>query len=382
MCISLSAVTEHFTPVMHGMWKKGSKHITRERVPNTPEDGGLCDCSTLRIVPAEVLLCDVSRRSRQSPEQQNSVSFEKVVNRVFEPGERAMTQNIGELFICATPIGNLEDITLRALRVLREVDLIAAEDTRRTRKLLTHFDIHTALISYHQHNALSRIPELVSRLKSGQNIAVVSDAGTPGISDPGLKLIQAAIEEEITIIPIPGPSAVVTALVAAGFDTDVFVFGGFIPRSGREKREFIEKAGREHHTTVLYETPHRLIDTLRWCVEMMPERPLAICRELTKMHEEILRGYPQALLEHFRETPPRGEFVLVLSAVAEEQKGTEAEAEEDYHDCPIEEAVRDLLAEGYDKKTAIKTVAQRRGIPKREVYGAVIDIPAVHKGEP
>lgn len=291
-----------------------------------------------------------------------------------------MTQDIGELFICATPIGNLEDITLRALRILREVELIAAEDTRRTRKLLTHFDIHTSLISYHQHNALSRIPELISRLKSGQNIAVVSDAGTPGISDPGLKIIQAAIKENINVVPIPGPSAVITALVVAGYDTDIFVFGGFIPRSGREKRQFMEKVAREHHTTVLYEAPHRLINTLRLCVAIMPERPMAICRELTKAHEEVIRGYPQALLEHFQEIPPRGEFVLVLSGI-EEKQGYIKPEEYKYQDKPMEEAVVELMEQGYDKKTAVKAVARERGIPKREVYRVTIDIPAIYKGD-
>lgn len=290
-----------------------------------------------------------------------------------------MTQEIGKLFICATPIGNLEDITLRALRVLREVDLIAAEDTRRTRQLLTHFDIHTALISYHQHNELSRIPELIQRLKAGHDIAVVSDAGTPGISDPGQKLIQAAIEENLPVVPIPGPSAVVTALVAAGFDTDVFVFGGFIPRSGRRKREFMDKVRREHRTTVLYESPHRLLNSLKLCTDIMPERPMAICRELTKVHEEVVRGYPKALLDHFQATSPRGEFVLVLSAVEEGQG--EMDVVNECDDRPIDEAVLDLLAQGYNKKTAIKMVAEERGIPKREVYAAVINIPAVRPGE-
>ncbi|NLJ24863.1 MAG: 16S rRNA (cytidine(1402)-2'-O)-methyltransferase [Firmicutes bacterium] len=288
-----------------------------------------------------------------------------------------MKENIGELFICATPIGNLEDITLRAIRILREVDLIAAEDTRRTRKLLTHFDIHTALMSYHQHNAVARIPELITRLKNGDDIAVVSDAGTPGISDPGLGLIKAAIEQGIPVVPVPGPSAVVTALVVAGFETDTFVFAGFVPRRGREKRQFIEKVAEEYRTTVLYETPHRLINTLKMCMTTMPDRPIAVCRELTKVHEEILRGTPHLLLEHFEKTPPRGEFVLVISEVSEKRGGAKSEVGDESQDPPIEEAVMELLAKGYDKKTAIKMVAEDRGIPKREVYGAAINIPAL-----
>jgi len=291
-----------------------------------------------------------------------------------------LTQNIGKLFICATPIGNLEDITLRALRVLKEVDLIAAEDTRRTRQLLTHFDIHTPLISYHRHNALSRIPDLIARMKSGLDIGVVSDAGTPGISDPGQKLIQAAIEEGISVVPIPGPSAVITALVASGYETGVFVFGGFIPRSGRQKRQFMEKVAREYRTTVLYETPHRLLDTLRMCADVMPRRSIAVCRELTKLHEEILRGLPELLLEHFEETRPRGEFVLVFSAMQEDEE-MQPTVPNDFTDRPIEEAVRYLLGQGYNKKSAIKMIARERGIPRREVYKAAIDIPAVNTEE-
>ncbi|MGI6565951.1 MAG: 16S rRNA (cytidine(1402)-2'-O)-methyltransferase [Firmicutes bacterium] len=285
-----------------------------------------------------------------------------------------MTQSCGELFICATPIGNLEDITLRALRVLREADLIAAEDTRRTRQLLTHFDIHTPLLSYHQHNAAGRIPELIRRLKSGESIAVVSDAGTPGISDPGQELIQAAIQEGLPVVPVPGPSAVITALVAAGFDTSAFVFGGFIPRGRREKREAMERVAREPRTTVLYEAPHRLRDTLRLCAELMPQRPMAVCREMTKVHEEIVRGNPAFLLEHFEENNPRGEFVLVFSAV--DESSIPADAEGAGEGLTIEERLAELLEQGYDKKAAIKTVARERGVPRREVYDAAIDLPA------
>jgi len=285
-----------------------------------------------------------------------------------------VTELSGKLFICATPIGNLEDITLRALRVLREVDLIAAEDTRRTRQLLSHFDIHTPLISYHQHNTASRIPELIQRLKSGESIAVVSDAGTPGISDPGQELIQAAVRENLPVVPVPGPSAVITALVAAGYDTSAFVFGGFLPRNRRAKREALEEVAREHRTTVLYEAPHRLLDTLRLCADLMPERPVAVCRELTKVHEEIVRGKPSFLLQYFEENIPRGEFVLVFSAV--DRGSMSSSPEESGGELTVEERLASLLEQGYDKKTAIKIVAQERGISKREVYGAAINLPA------
>ncbi len=282
---------------------------------------------------------------------------------------------IGTLYVCATPIGNLEDITLRALRVLAEVNLIAAEDTRRTRKLLTHYDIHAPLISYHQHNAASRTQELIDKLKVGVCIALVSDAGTPGISDPGQEIIEKAIQEGIPVIPVPGPSAVITALTIAGYATDTFTFCGFVPRGRREKRQFLEDVGRWPQTTVLYEAPHRLLDTLRVLGETMPKRSLAVCRELTKVHEEVVRGLPQDILEHFAETPPRGECVLVLSAqtalpcLADDAIST---------NMPVPEAVLQLMTGGMDKKSAIKQVAKERGIPRQEVYKAAIEIPPVN----
>ena len=280
----------------------------------------------------------------------------------------------GTLYVCATPIGNLEDITLRALRVLAEVHLIAAEDTRRTRKLLTHYDIHTPLISYHQHNTASRTLELLDKLKVGVDIALVSDAGTPGISDPGQEIIEKAIQEGIPVIPVPGPSAVITALTIAGYATDTFTFCGFVPRGRREKRRFLEDVGQWPHTTVLYEAPHRLLDTLRVLGETMPKRSLAVCRELTKVHEEVVRGLPQEVLVHFDHASPRGECVLVLSAQA---AGQPQENDEVGSSMPLPEAVLQLMAEGVNKKSAIKQVAKERGIPRREVYKAVIDIPAV-----
>jgi 16S rRNA (cytidine1402-2'-O)-methyltransferase len=285
-------------------------------------------------------------------------------------------ETTGALYVCATPIGNLEDITLRALKVLGEVQLIAAEDTRRTRKLLTHYDIHTPLISYHQHNRLSRIPELVSKLKSGADIALVSDAGTPGISDPGQEIIQIAIQEGISVIPIPGASAVLAGLIIAGYETDIFTFCGFVPRGRREKRQFLEEVSKWSHTVVLYEAPHRLIDTLQVFGVTMPQRPLAICRELTKVHEEVVRGLPQELLEHFEAVSPRGEFVLVLSAQRGEQLDTESNRGEPEEMVPIPAAVLQLMAEGVEKKAAIKQVARERGVSRRDVYRAVIDIPA------
>ncbi|NLJ85914.1 MAG: 16S rRNA (cytidine(1402)-2'-O)-methyltransferase [Firmicutes bacterium] len=285
-----------------------------------------------------------------------------------------MKESAGTVFVCATPIGNLEDITLRALRILREVDLIAAEDTRRTRKLLTHYDIHTPMISYHQHNAPARIPKLLDELKAGTNVALVSDAGTPGISDPGQEMIKAAIEAGIAVSPVPGPSAVIAGLISAGYKTDTFLFAGFVPRKGRTKERFLEEICKGPHTTVLYEAPHRLIDTLQALQTVAPQRSLAVCREMTKIHEEVMRGLPGELLEHFEKVRPRGEFVLVLSPQEEQVDGaTESEASQE---ISVKEAILQLMAEGMDKKAAIRRVAEERGLPKRDVYRTAIDIPA------
>lgn len=217
----------------------------------------------------------------------------------------------GRLYVISTPIGNLEDITLRALRILKEMPLIAAEDTRRTGQLLRHFEIKTPLISYYEHNRFNRIPRIMKHLLSGKSLGVVTDAGTPGISDPAYKLIRAAIEESITVESVPGASAAISALVSSGLPTDRFIFEGFLaPKKGRQTR--LKKLVQEKATLIFYESPHRIIRTLQDILKHIGDRPAVIGRELTKLHEEIIRGTVSELLAHFTVHSPRGEFVIMI----------------------------------------------------------------------
>ena len=218
---------------------------------------------------------------------------------------------IGVLFIVSTPIGNLEDITLRALRILKEVSLIAAEDTRLTRKLLTHYDISTPTVSYYEHNSFTRIPKIIDHLNTGKDVAVVTDAGTPGISDPAYKLIRAAIESGNRIEAIPGPSASITALTASGLPTDRFIFEGFLPHKKGRKAKLTRLSAIEA-TVIFYESPKRIVRTLKDILEFMGDRPAVIGRELTKLHEEMIRGNVSKLLSHFTQKTPRGEFVIMI----------------------------------------------------------------------
>jgi 16S rRNA (cytidine1402-2'-O)-methyltransferase len=219
----------------------------------------------------------------------------------------------GILYIVSTPIGNLEDITLRALKILRDVDLIAAEDTRRTRKLLSRFDIHTPLVSYFEHNELKRLDKFLSRLKGGEDIALVSDAGTPGISDPGYRLIQEAIKRGIPVIPIPGPSAVITALSIAGLPTDSFTFVGFLPKKGGRRRKLLEELADSRWTSILYESPHRLMETLEDLHVACEDRQIVVTRELTKAFEEVIRGTIGEVIDILRGRRIKGEITLVLA---------------------------------------------------------------------
>lgn len=271
----------------------------------------------------------------------------------------------GTLYLCATPIGNLEDITYRALRVLKECHLIAAEDTRHTRKLLTHYDIHTPMTSYHAHNEEKKGEKLVEKLLTGQSIAVVSDAGMPGISDPGAELVQLALKNDITVVPVPGASAGITALVASGLPSARFVFEGFLPTNKKGRRRQLDKLTTETRTLLFYEGPHRLLDTLTDMHTIFGNREAVAARELTKKHEQIVRGSLAELIAHFKATPPRGEFTLVVA-------GSDQSVQQDqWADLPIIDHVSDLMAEGIDKKEAIKQVAKLRGISKREVYNTV-----------
>jgi len=218
---------------------------------------------------------------------------------------------IGVLYIVSTPIGNLEDITLRALRILKEISLIAAEDTRLTRKLLTHYNISTPTVSYYEHNRFTRIPKIIDHLNTGKDVAVVTDAGTPGISDPAYKLIRAAIESGNRIEAIPGPSASITALTASGLPTDRFIFEGFLPRKKGRKAKLTRLSAIEA-TVIFYESPKRIVRTLKDILEFMGDRPAVIGRELTKLHEEMIRGNVSKLLSHFTQKTPRGEFVIMI----------------------------------------------------------------------
>jgi 16S rRNA (cytidine1402-2'-O)-methyltransferase len=266
------------------------------------------------------------------------------------------------LYLVATPIGNLEDITLRALRVLREeATVIACEDTRQTQKLLDHFDIRTPLVSYYEHNEIPRSAELVERMLAGANVALVSDAGTPLVSDPGYRLVTAAVEAGITVVPIPGPCAAITALAASGLPTDDFRFAGFIPAKRGARQRFLEDIRLNKNSVVVYDSPHRIIETLEDISAVLGHRRIALARELTKLHEEILRGTAAEVLAVLQARPViKGEITLVIA------KAEEAAAEGD----PIVEVAR-LQAAGIERMEAIKAVAKQFGLGKRELYRLV-----------
>ena len=269
---------------------------------------------------------------------------------------------IGKLYLVATPIGNLEDITYRAVRVLKEADLIACEDTRHTRGLLDHYGIDRPTISYHEHNESGRTPDLIERLKGGQSIAVVSDAGTPLISDPGYRLVNQALAEGIVVVPIPGPSAILAALTASGLPTDAFHFGGFLPAKTSQRRKTLEAVRKFECSLVFYETPHRILEALEDMALVLGERPIVLTRELTKLHEEFLRGTAAEVLENLRARPSiKGEMTLVI--------GKPVAA--DTSDIPILDAVKALIQGGMPRMEAMKAVARERGLSKRDVYAAL-----------
>jgi 16S rRNA (cytidine1402-2'-O)-methyltransferase len=273
---------------------------------------------------------------------------------------------MGTLYLVGTPIGNLEDISLRALRVLREVPLIAAEDTRVTGRLLTHHKIETPLVSYHEHSKLNKLEGLLAHLQSA-DLALVSDAGMPGLSDPGYELIRAAIEQGMPVVPVPGPSALINALVVSGLPTDGFVYLGFLPRRAAARRQLLEEVRDEKRTLVAFEAPHRLIDTLKDIERSLGERPLAVARELTKLHEEVRRGKPNELLGHFAENPPRGEITLVIGGQTDP---------EPWDDTRVAAALARRVAAGDSPSVAAKTIARLSGRSRREIYHLAIKDPA------
>ncbi len=243
-------------------------------------------------------------------------------------------QNKGVLYVVSTPIGNLEDITLRALRVLREVDLIAAEDTRHTLRLLNHFGIHAPLTSYFEGNELKKREFLLSRLIQGDRVGLVSDAGTPGISDPGYRLIRLAIEHEIQVIPIPGPSAVITALSISGLPTDAFLFKGFLPNKSKKRRDLLKQLEEVKETLIFYESPHRVVGTLRDILEIFGDREMALTRELTKIYEEILRGKVTEILQALKDRKIKGEITLVISGKTRKRIDSLGRLREENHSMP------------------------------------------------
>lgn len=278
---------------------------------------------------------------------------------------------MGTLFLCATPIGNLEDITLRVLRTLEEVDIIAAEDTRQTIKLLNHFDIRTPLVSYHEHNKYQKTPALVRELLEGKDIALVTDAGTPAISDPGSELAIAAYEAGIHVTSLPGASAVITALTLSGLSTRGFAFEGFLPRDRKEREEALLRVADSTYTTVFYEAPHRLVKTLELLGGTVSgTRRAAICHELTKRHESVMHCTLAEAIEFYSVHEPKGEFVIVLEgADATELKARE---QEQWVDVPLEEHLSRKMSQGMERKEAMKAVAKERGMSKNEVYRALI----------
>ncbi len=272
----------------------------------------------------------------------------------------------GKLYLCATPIGNLEDITLRVLTTLKEVDVIAAEDTRHSIKLLNHFEIKTPMTSYHEYNKVEKARQLVEKLKEGLNIALITDAGTPGISDPGEELVRQCYASGIAVTSLPGPAACITALTVSGLGTRRFCFEAFLPAEKKERSRILEDLKRETRTMIIYEAPHHLLRTMKELKEVLGDRKVTICRELTKKYEEIAPVTLSQAIERFSVEEPRGEFVLVIEGRAVEEMIREEQKV--WEELSIEEHMERYLSLGMDKKQAMKEVAKDRGISKREVY--------------
>lgn len=279
---------------------------------------------------------------------------------------------LGKLFLVPTPIGNLKDITVRALEVLKDVDLIAAEDTRQSLKLLNHYEIKKPLVSYHKHNEQFKSSELIGKLKDGKSIALVTDAGTPGISDPGSVIVRSCIDEGIDFEVLPGATAITTALVHSGLDTSAFIFKGFLPRENKQRKEIIEDLLMRKETIIFYEAPHRLKTTLEFLKDSFGNRKISICRELTKIHEEILRLTLLDAVGYYKDKEPRGEYVLVLDGKSEDE--IQSEKQEEWKDISIEEHIIKYINNGLTKKEAIKMVAKERNLSKSNIYKYSLNI--------
>lgn len=276
----------------------------------------------------------------------------------------------GKLFLCATPIGNLEDVTYRVVRTLKEVDLIGAEDTRNSIKLLNHFDIKTPMTSYHEFNKYDKAKVLVQDMLQGKNIALITDAGTPGISDPGEELVRQCYEAGIEVTSLPGAAACITALTMSGQKTRRFVFEAFLPKDKKEKQQVLESLKNEVRTTIIYEAPHRLVKTLKELEKTIGNRPLTICRELTKKYEEAFQTTISEAIEYYDSREPKGEYVLVIAGKPMEE--IQAEKREQWELMTIEEHVQFYMNQDIDKKTAMKMVAKDRGVSKRDIYNELI----------
>lgn len=277
----------------------------------------------------------------------------------------------GILYLVATPIGNLEDMTFRAVRILKEVDLIAAEDTRNSIKLLNHFEIDTPMTSYHEFNKVDKAITLIEKLKEGQNIAVITDAGTPGISDPGEELVKMCYEQGIEVTSVPGPAACITAVTMSGQACRRFAFEAFLPKDKKERRRVLEETKNETRTIIIYEAPHHLIGTLKELRDVLgEERGITLCRELTKKHEEKEKTTIGGALKSYESKEPRGEYVLVIAGKSKAEVIEEARAA--FDEMSIEDHMQMYLDQGMDKKDAMKAVAKDRGVSKRDIYNALL----------
>ena len=272
----------------------------------------------------------------------------------------------GQLYLCATPIGNLEDITFRVLRTLKEADLIAAEDTRNSRKLLNHFEIKTPMTSYHEYNKYDKGRWLVSQMEEGKQVALITDAGTPGISDPGEELVAMCWEAGIPVTSLPGPAACITAITMSGLPARRFSFEAFLPQEKKERRAVLEEMNTDTRTLILYEAPHRLVKTLEELFHELGNRKVAVCRELTKKHETVFKGTLEEAWNWYEANPPKGECVLVLEGKSREEISKEERKK--WEDMSVAEHMELYLSQGMEKKEAMKQVAKDRGVSKRDIY--------------
>lgn len=277
----------------------------------------------------------------------------------------------GILYLCATPIGNLEDITYRVLRTLKEVDLIAAEDTRNSIKLLNHFDIQTPMTSYHEFNKIEKAYQLIGKLKEGKNIALITDAGTPGISDPGEDIVRICYEEGIEVTSLPGAAACITALTMSGRPTRRFCFEAFLPKDKKERAAVLEELKNETRTIIIYEAPHHLLKTIKELQDALGDRELTVCRELTKKHEEKIQTTFSSLLSYYEDKDPRGEYVLVICGKSREEIVKEQQM--GWEQLSIEEHMAHYESQGISHKEAMKLVAKDRGVSKRDIYQHLVN---------